>query len=146
MRPIDAVRLATLGAIWGSSFYFIKLALDNDAYSSIQIVGARLALGALTLLALLYASGKRLPRDRKTWKLLAGMAIIANVIPFYFITLGTERIDSGLAAILNATTPLFTALVSAVALKNERFSPLRTLGMLIGFAGVGVIVGAGGGN
>jgi drug/metabolite transporter (DMT)-like permease len=139
VRPIDALRLTTLGAIWGSSFLLIKLALEG--FAPLQIVAARMALGAGVLILLVAARGRALPRRGDTWRALAFMAVVANILPFFLIAWGEERIDSGLAAILNSTTPLFTALLAAVLLHGERSGAVRSAGILLGFVGVGTIVG-----
>jgi len=139
MRPSDAARLLLLAAIWGSSFLLIKLGLEG--FSPVQLVEGRVVVAALVLLALLFARGVRLPVG--AWPSLALMAVVANIIPFMLITWGEEHISSSLAAILNSTTPLFTALLANVFLHTEKLTALRAVGILIGFLGVGVIVGGG---
>lgn len=140
MRAVDVARLVTLGGIWGSSFLFMKIALD--AFSPIQLVGGRIVLGAVTLLTLLSILKVRLPREPRIWGLLAFMGVVANLIPFLLIAWGQQYITSAMASILNSTTPLFTALFAALALAEERLSLWRGVGIAIGFAGVVVIVGA----
>jgi drug/metabolite transporter (DMT)-like permease len=139
MRPSDAARLLLLAAIWGSSFLLIKLGLEG--FTPIQVVEGRIVVAALVLLALLLTRGVRLPAG--VWPSLVLMAVVANIIPFLLITWGEEHISSSLAAILNSTTPLFTALLANVFLHTEKLTPLRAIGILVGFAGVGVIVGGG---
>jgi len=139
MKPSDAARLVLLGGIWGSSFLFIKVALED--LTPLQIVAGRIVIGALLLVALLYARGHRLPRDPQLLRTLFVMALIANLLPFMLITWGEQFITSSLAAILNSTTPLFTVMIAAVALEGESLRPMRLGGVILGFAGVGVIVG-----
>ena len=139
MRPADAARLLLLGVIWGSSFLFIKLALES--LSPIQIVTGRLVLAAAVLGVLVAARRIGLPGGTGTWKALGVMAVVANIVPFLLITWGQERITSSLTAILNSTTPLFTAVIASLVLPGERFTPLRFAGIVLGFVGVGVIVG-----
>jgi drug/metabolite transporter (DMT)-like permease len=139
MKPTDALRLIALGAIWGSSFLLIKLALEG--FAPLQIVAVRMLLGTGVLMLLIAARGRSLPRGAEIWRALAFMAVVANIIPFFLIAWGEERIDSGLAAILNSTTPLFTAVLAAVLLEGERSGPVRSAGILLGFAGVATIVG-----
>ena len=139
MRPSDAARLVLLGGIWGSSFLLIKVALED--LTPLQIVAGRIVIGALLLVALLYARGHRLPRDPRLLRTLFVMALIGNLVPFTLITWGEQYITSSLAAILNSTTPLFTVMIAAAALKGESLSALRLGGVILGFAGVGVIVG-----
>ncbi len=138
MRPSDAARLTLLAVIWGASFVFIKVALEG--FSSLELVAARLVVGALVIAALLRARGGSLPRDARIWRGLMFMAVVSNFIPFLLIAWGEERITASLAAILNSTTPLFTALLAALLLR-EPLPPLRLAGIGLGFAGVIVIVG-----
>lgn len=144
MRPPDAARLVLLGAIWGSSFIFIKLALEG--YTSLQIVAGRIAAGAVTLLLLVKLKGLEMPKDRRIWRSLVFMSVIANVIPFTLINIGTARVSSALASILNSTTPIFTALFTAWILSQERLRAVQIGGVALGFGGVAVIVGGGGGG
>ncbi len=139
MRPSDAARLLLLGAIWGSSFVLIKLGLES--FTPVQVVEGRIVVASVVLLVLLYARGVRLPT--RVWPSLGLMAVVSNIVPFMLITWGEEHISSSLAAILNSTTPLFTALLANVFLHTEKLTALRAAGILIGFAGVGVIVGGG---
>jgi drug/metabolite transporter (DMT)-like permease len=139
MRIGDAGRLILLSAIWGSSFLLIEIGLED--LSPWQIVAGRLLFGSAVLLALLRLRGERMPSDTVTWRGLAVMAIVSNIVPFSLITWGQESITSSLAAILNSTTPLFTAGIAAAVVPGERLTVLRSTGIVIGFAGVGVIVG-----
>ena len=139
MRPSDAARLVLLGGIWGSSFLFIKVALED--LTPTQIVASRIAIGAVLLIALLHARGGRVPRDRQLLRTLTVMAFIGNIVPFALITWGEQYITSSLAAILNSTTPLFTVLIAAAVLESEALRAMRLAGVVAGFAGVGVIVG-----
>ncbi|HEU4480783.1 MAG TPA: DMT family transporter [Actinomycetota bacterium] len=138
MKPFDVLRLVLLAAIWGSSFVLIKVGLYDLTVT--QIVGIRLVVGALVLVALMKAGGLKFP-ERSVWPPLLLMAVLANITPFGLIAWGEERITSSLTAILNATTPLFTALFAALFLPGERMNLLRALGLAVGFAGVAVIVG-----
>ena len=139
MRPNDVLRLVLLGAIWGSSFLLMKVALD--AFSPVQLVAGRIVTGAVTLSALLLILKVKLPREPRVWLLLAFMGLVANLAPFLLIAWGQQHITSAMAAILNSTTPLFTAFFAGLALPDERMTSLRALGIAIGFVGVGVIVG-----
>ena len=139
MRPSDAARLLLLGAIWGSSFLFIKVALED--FGPVLIVAGRLVLGLALLLGLMRFHGRRLPRDPATLRSLAVMAVVSNLIPFTLITWGEKSITSGVASILNATTPLFTAGIASFFVAGDRLTWRRAVGIAIGFAGVGVIAG-----
>lgn len=138
MTPRDLGRLTLLASIWGSSFLLIKLALED--LSPVQIVLVRVVVGAAVLYA--FTRYKRVPLPgRDLWPILAIMGVFSNLIPFALIGWGEERVASSMAAILNSTVPLFTAMLAAIFLASERATLLRSTGILVGFLGVGVIVG-----
>lgn len=139
MRPSDAGRLLLLAIFWGASFVFIKIGLRG--FSPPEMVGVRLLFGAAVLFALLSARHESLPRSHTTWRALVFMAVVSNCIPFLLIAWGEERVAASLASILNSTTPLFTVLIAALALPEERLHPLRLGGIGLGFVGVVVVVG-----
>ncbi len=129
-----AVRMGVLALLWGSGFLWIKLALQHG-FSPVHIVVVRCALGAGVLFALSRATGQRLPRDRRTWGRLMVAAFFCNAVPFALFGFGEQTVDSGVAGVLNATTPLWSLLIG-VALGSERgLRPLRLTGLLLGFAG-----------
>ena len=132
-------RLGLLALIWGSSFTLIKIALEG--LSPIQIVLVRLVTAAVVLLLIVRLRRLRLPRERGLWAHLAVLGIVANIVPFFLIGWGEQRITSGLAGVLNGTTPLFTMAFAAAALPEERLHRLRAVGLLIGFLGVVLVVG-----
>src|SRR5262245_19521724 len=105
VRVAALVRIALLGLIWGSSFLWIKLSLRS--FSPMQMVFLRLLLGAAFLLVLVRAGGQRLPRGRAVWGHLFAVAAIGNVVPFFLFAFGERSVDTGLAGIMNATTPLW---------------------------------------
>ncbi|MEV6824375.1 DMT family transporter [Amycolatopsis sp. NPDC051102] len=142
MRRADfgvTVRFALLAVVWGASFLFIKVGLGG--LSPAQVALARVALGALALAAVLVVRRRPLPRDPVLWGHLAVVSVLLCVVPFLLFSWAEQYIPSGLASIFNATTPLVTMLLAAVALPEERFTPPRVLGLLLGFAGVLTIVG-----
>src|SRR5437764_8412633 len=102
MSRASAIRLALLACLWGSSFLFIKVALDG--LSPVQIVLARMTAGALVLLAIVALRRERLPRDPPTWARIAVAAITANLIPYFLFGWGEQRVDSAIAGTLNSTT------------------------------------------
>ena len=128
-------RIAVLAAIWGCSFLFIKVALDG--VSATQVAVARTVLGASTLGAYVLVRHEKLPREPRTWGHLAMMGLVANVLPFLGFSWGEEHgATSGLAAIYNGATPLWTLLVAIVALPAERPTRARLAGLVMGFGGV----------
>jgi drug/metabolite transporter (DMT)-like permease len=103
----------------------------------------RLGIGALILHAVVLASGARMPTAPRTWAAFAGMGVLNNVVPFCLIAWGQTQIGSGLAAILIAATPLFTVLLARVLTDDERMTPNRLGGVLLGVIGVIVMIGPG---
>jgi len=133
-----AVRLALLGAIWGSSFLFIEVALDG--LTPVQVAAGRLLFGALAIAAAVAVGGGSYPSTAKAWSQLAVLGVLANVAPFLLYAWAQQRVTSSLAGVLNATTPLCTALVSVVALREERLTRTKALGLAVGFGGAALIV------
>jgi drug/metabolite transporter (DMT)-like permease len=128
-----------LSAIWGTSFLFIKIA--DRQLSPLQVVLARVALGAATVLVVLLVQRRRLPSGWRTWGHLALLALLSNVVPFALIAYGETHISSVLAGLWNATTPLFTLLFALGMLPEERPTRQRLGGLVLGFAGVVVVLG-----
>lgn len=131
------VRIGVLALLWGSGFLWIKLALTG--LSPVHLTLIRCALGALTLLALAVAGRQRLPRDRATWGRLIVAAFFCNAVPFALFGIAERTVDSGVAGVMNATTPLWSVLIGAALGTERRLGPARILGLVLGFAGVLVI-------
>ncbi len=132
--------LGLLAVLWGGAFFFSKVALGE--LPPFTVVLARFGLAAVALLLVVRVSGHRMPRDRATWGGFVVLGLLNNFIPFSLIAWGQVHITSGLASILNATTPLFTAVV-AHAVGQERLDTHRVAGVLLGLAGVAVLIGPG---
>lgn len=133
-EPWAVPRLGVLALLWGSTFLWIKVALEG--LSPAQVTVARCALGAAALVVACRWAGHRLPRDRATWGRLVVAAFFCNALPFALFSVGQRTVDSGVAGVLNATTPLWSVLLG-VALGTERAPrPVRLTGLLLGFAGV----------
>ncbi|WP_228081985.1 DMT family transporter [Streptomyces profundus] len=131
------IRVGALALLWGSTFLWTELALRD--FPPAQVTFVRSALGALVLTAACLAGGHRLPRDRSIWRHVVVAAFLCNALPFLLFSLGQQHVDSGLAGVLNATTPLW-AFVIALALGAERGGlPARLGGLLLGFAGTTLI-------
>ncbi|WP_046591889.1 DMT family transporter [Streptomyces mangrovisoli] len=133
-RSGSLVRIAVLALLWGSAFLWIKLALDSGL-TPFQIAFARSALGSAVLLALARAAGRPLPRDRRTWGRLAVAALFCNALPFLLFAVGERTVDSGLAGVLHATTPLWSVLLGAALGTARGTHPVRLGGLALGFAG-----------
>lgn len=134
------VLLIILSVIWGGSFVFIGIAVKE--LPALLIVLARVALAAALLLPVHLVVAGGLPRDARTWIACGGMSVMNNVIPFTLISWGQHHIASGLASVLNATTPMFAALFMALA-GLEGLTARKLVALATGFAGVVVLKGGG---
>jgi drug/metabolite transporter (DMT)-like permease len=139
MTPFEWSLLIALSMLWGGSFFFTSVALVE--LPPFTIVMLRVGLAAIALNVLLPVMGLRLPTALRTWAMFLGLGILNNALPFSLITWGQTQLASGLASIINATTPLFTVLVAHVLTDDEKMSGNRLAGVLIGFAGVAVLIG-----
>lgn len=139
MGALEWALLIALSIIWGGSFLFVGIAVS--ALPTFTIVLLRVAIAALALHLVLRAWRIPLPGDAATWAAFFGMGLLNNVIPFSLIAWGMTHIASGLASILNATTPLFTVLLAHALTGDERLTRARLAGVLIGIAGVVVLIG-----
>lgn len=139
MTPVEWGLLLTLSVLWGGSFFFVGVAVRE--LPPLTIVVLRVALAALALLLVLRVIGVRLPRGGKVWAAFFGMGMLNNAIPFSLIVWGQTHIASGVASILNATTPLFAVIVAHVLTADEKMSGGRLFGVLAGLAGVAVMIG-----
>ena len=144
MNPVTGTgwhaRFLTLAVIWGLSFVLIKEGVQ--ALAPLQVVAGRMVTGAAALLAFLAARRERLPRGIRTWGHLTVAATLNNLLPFTLFAYAEQRIPSALAGICNASAPLFAALVALAALPDERLTRRRALGLVLGFCGVFVVLGA----
>jgi drug/metabolite transporter (DMT)-like permease len=141
LSPTDWALMVVLSLLWGGSFFFIAVAVAE--LPPFTIVAARVAIAALALHVVLRLTGGRLPTSAAALAAFAGMGILNNAIPFSLLVWGQSHIASGLAAILNATMPLFTVLVAHFATSDERLTVGRFAGVLVGFAGVVAMIGPG---
>jgi drug/metabolite transporter (DMT)-like permease len=133
--------LSLLAILWGISFFFSKVALAE--LPPWTLVLGRFGIAAMALLLAARLGGHRLPASPRVWAGFFVLGALNGFIPFGLIAWGQVQLTSGLASILNATTPLFTALVAATAWGDERLTPSRLAGVLVGFAGVCVLLGPG---
>ncbi len=133
--------LIALGAVWGSSFLLIKLAVAT--IPPVTLAAGRILVGALVLAAIVAARRQCWPRSRRAWLLLAVMGVIGNVIPFILINWGEVRIDSGLTAILMSTVPLATIILAPAFVRDEPVTAGKLIGVALGMAGVAVLIGPG---
>ena len=134
MKPSEWAMLVLLSILWGGSFFFVDIALRG--FQPFALVFLRVTIAALILLVVVYIRGQRIPTSLKTWGAYVVMGTLNNTIPFCLIVWGQTRIDSGVASILNATTPIFTVLLAHFLTSDEHLTVRKIMGVLIGFFGV----------
>jgi drug/metabolite transporter (DMT)-like permease len=141
-RPMTSLEwgmLLTLSVLWGGSFFFTDVAVR--ALPPFTLVLMRVGAAALILNAVIPILGLRLPTDTRSWAAFFGMGFLNNAVPFCLIAWGQTHIASGLAAILNATTPLWTVIVTHFLTTEEKMTGGRLAGVIIGLIGVVVMIG-----
>lgn len=136
-KPLIAFLFVSVVA-WGSSFFWIKIA--NRTLDAFSIVAWRMLFAVVSSWLYILVRRIRLPQLRRQWNVLLILGVGNIALPFALSTWGTTQIDSALAAILNATIPLFTALIAVFALKQEPVSKAQVVGILVGFAGTLLII------
>lgn len=134
---IGAGRVGVLALLWGSTFLWIDLALDG--LTPVQVTLVRCALGALVLGAACRFARQRLPHGRAMWRHVLVAAFFCNALPFALFSVGQQSVDSGLAGVLNATTPLWSLLIGLVTRAERRPHAVRVAGLLVGLAGTALI-------
>jgi drug/metabolite transporter (DMT)-like permease len=139
MAPGDWALIAVLSIVWGGSFFFIGVAVKG--LPPVTIVALRVAIAAAALHVIVRAAGQRMPYNRQVWAAFFGMGFLNNLLPFCLIVWGQTRIASGLASILNATTPLFAVIAAHLLTADEKMTANRLVGVLIGLSGVVLIIG-----
>ncbi len=133
-KTIDVLLLILLGAIWGSSFFNIKIA--TYSFGPITIAFLRVFFGAIPVLLLCYFKDIKIEAFSKDWHWFALIGFINLVAPFFLIAYGVKSVQSNLAAILMSTTPLSSTVLGHFYTKNEKFNFIKTFGILIGFSGI----------
>lgn len=131
--------LLALSLVWGGSFFYMAVALRG--FPPLTIVLARVALAAAALLVAARLMRLALPRTREAWLACAGMGLLNNALPFSLIVLAQTQIASGLAAVVNAATPVFAVLCAHWLTRDETLTTNRLAGTLTGLAGVAVLAG-----
>ncbi len=127
--------------MWGGSFMLIKLAIGT--VPPVTMTGARVAIGGVLFVAVVLATGRRLPSDPRVWGWATLTAIFGLGLPFSLISWGEEVIDSGLAAILMAGMPLMTVILARFVSGNEPLTPAKLVGVGFGMAGLVILIGPG---
>jgi len=131
--------LLTLAAAWGGIFLFNRFALAG--FPPLTAVFLRVGIAAPILVVLVYLRGERLPRSWSLWGAFAVMGFLNNALPFTLFVWAQQTIASGLASIINATTPFFAVLLAHALTSDERMSGAKIAGVLLGIAGVIAVIG-----
>ena len=126
-----------LGLIWGSSFAWIKIAVEDVPPAT--LVAWRMSLGALGMLVLIAAFRLPRPRGAGEWLPLVVLGAVNAAIPIFLISWGQQWVDSGTAAVLNSLTPIFSLVIAGLALRVEPVTALRVTGLLLGFIGAAIL-------
>ena len=132
--PADYLRLFTVGAVWGASFICNDIALAD--FSPLAITCWRVVLAAIVILIICRQLKLRIPTDRRSLLLFAVIGTLNSIVPFTLIGWGQQTVNSAVTALLIATTPFVTLLLSHLMTRDDRFSVNRLIGLLVGFAGV----------
>lgn len=133
------LRLIILASIWGFSFLFIKIA--DETLAPLQVVFARVGLGAMVILVFLFLKKQKLPRSKSTWLHLGVVALLFNTIPFTLFAYGELQVSAITAGLLNAVTPLVTLPLALVLLRSEKLTGSKAFGLAVGFLGVVIVLG-----
>lgn len=146
--PLAWLLLFLLGLTWGGSFLGIAKALTG--FGPLTIAATRIGIGAIILTGIALASGTGLPprstkAGRRIWLHCLGMGIFSNALPFALLAWGQERVSSGFAGITMAVVPLLVLPLAHVFVPGERMTPRKAAGFAVGFFGVVLLVGPGGG-
>src|SRR3569833_2822179 len=139
MNRADWLILLVLALIWGGAFFFIGVAVRH--VPPLTYVFLRLAIGAAGLWAFLLVRGERVSLPRQVWGAIVLLALLNNAVPFALFGWSQTHIASGLASILNATTPIWGVVVAHFLTRDERMTPRKVTGVVLGFAGVATMTG-----
>jgi drug/metabolite transporter (DMT)-like permease len=135
----ELMLLLMLATLWGASYTFIRIGVTT--IPPITLIAARTLIAGGVLFAILLWRGLTLPRDPATWRRFLVQACLNSVIPFTLIAWAERTVDAGLATILNSTTPIFTFVLAATLLRNERVTIHKLFGIAIGLTGICFIIG-----
>lgn len=139
MSTRDWLQLLLLGGLWGASYFFVEIALAG--FPVLPLVAARVVLAALALWIFVVVARAQVPREARVWIAFTVMGFLNNIIPFTLLVWGQVEITASLAAILTATTPMFTIVVAGLLLHDEPVTRTKVVAIVIGFVGVVVMIG-----
>jgi len=133
-KALDYILLVVLALIWASAFFNIKIA--TYSFKPLTIAFLRIFFGAIPVVLLCHFKKIKIEAFSKDWYWFASIGIINLVIPFFFIAYGVQKVQSNLAAILMASTPLTATILAHLFTKNEKINIIKSIGILIGFSGI----------
>lgn len=136
---LDLALLLLLATLWGASYSFIKLGVET--IPPVTLIAARTLIASALLFAILRWRGLRLPRDKMAWRGFLFQSCLNSVVPFTLIAWAERTVDAGLATILNSTSPIFAFLLTAFAIRHEAVTAQKLTGVVLGIAGVCLIIG-----
>ncbi len=136
---LELLLLLALATLWGASYTFIKIGIET--IPPVTLIAARTLIAGTLLLAVLRWRGLSLPRDPATWRRFLFQACLNSVVPFTLIAWAEQTIDAGIASILNATTPIFAFLMTALITRHEAVTARKLVGILAGMTGISLIIG-----
>jgi drug/metabolite transporter (DMT)-like permease len=139
MNRADWLILGILAVIWGGAFFFIGVAVRH--VPPLSYVWLRLTIAAVAMWSYVHFKGESVSLPRQVWGSILLLAILNNALPFVLFGWGQTHIASGLASILNATTPIWGVLVAHFLTQDERMTPRKIVGVLLGFGGVATMIG-----
>lgn len=131
--------LVALAVLWGAGYPLLTVAVRE--FPPLTLTLLRVALAAMMLHVIIRAMGLRLPADRESWTMFTGQAFLNNIIPFSLISWGQLYVPGGVTSVLVASTPFFTVIAAHYFTSDEKMTPLRVSGVLLGMAGVATIIG-----
>lgn len=138
-RTREFALLALLALLWGSSYFFVGVAVKE--IPPLTLIAIRITVAAAILIAVLAWRRERAPRDAATWGRLTIQSFLNATIAWSLLAWGQQHIASGVASVLNSTSPLFVFFITLLVTRHESAAPLRLLGACLGVAGVALIVG-----
>jgi len=136
---LEFALLALLSLLWGASYALIKLAVES--ITPLTLVAIRVTIAASLLWLVVFFRRQQIPTGFPIWRQLTVQALFGFILPFTMITWGQQFVESGLASILNSTTPIFIFLITLFWTRHERATVEISLGILAGLGGVGLLIG-----
>jgi len=136
---VELTLLGVLAALWGSSYLLIKVALSS--FPPVTLMAIRVTLATVFLMIAMQVRGERLPRDGHTWRLLFVQSLLNSSVAWLVLAWGQQFLASGLAGVLNSTSPLFVFVLTAFSAQRSSQSAVKVIGVILGFVGVALVVG-----